>query len=250
MKINVQSSMLSQSSTTAEYSWYEYKGPTFVVQSATSRLTITEGDKIGLCPIARQTDYYLVVPSAPKKKYKVTPQRVAAVFGDERHAGVDPRLARQAHQQKQMIRAEILAAVGIQAVIDPARGVVRPHVRAHPRTHLLGPAHGGHHMAHRLAPVLEKQRFLVHVRRFPILSDSVGQAPRGRTATVQIMDCMKSPWEKNAPSRKAGGETRLAPVGGDCHQAAAGFRETTACRRGIRGLDHAAALAVPVVRGL
>lgn len=40
-----------------------------------------------------------------------------------------------------------------------------------------------------------------------------------------------APGNKKAPSRKAGGETRLAPVGGDCHAAEADCL-TTACQRG------------------
>lgn len=79
MKINVQKSMMSVSATSAEYSWYEYKGATFIVQGGTARRTIKEGDKIGICPIARQKEYYLITPDAPKKKYRITPQRVAKI---------------------------------------------------------------------------------------------------------------------------------------------------------------------------
>lgn len=79
MKINVQKSMLSMSAAPSEYSWYEYKGATFVVQGGTARRTIKEGDKIGICPIARQKEYYLITPDAPKKKYRITPQRATKI---------------------------------------------------------------------------------------------------------------------------------------------------------------------------
>ena len=74
-------SSIASTSAQQDFEWYIYKGSTFTVTGGTARAQVKEGMRVGIRPVARSKDYYIVTEDAPKKLFKITKQRATKIAG-------------------------------------------------------------------------------------------------------------------------------------------------------------------------
>ena len=74
-------SSIASTSAQQDFEWYIYKGSTFTVTGGTARAQVKEGTRVGIRPVARSKDYYIVTEDAPKKLFKITKQRATKIAG-------------------------------------------------------------------------------------------------------------------------------------------------------------------------
>ena len=72
-------SSIASTSAQQDFEWYIYKGSTFTVTGGTARAQVKEGMRVGIRPVARSKDYYIVTEDAPKKLFKITKQRATKI---------------------------------------------------------------------------------------------------------------------------------------------------------------------------
>lgn len=73
------SSVASTSAQNQDFEWYIYKGTPFTATGSTARVQVKEGMRVGIRPVARSKDYYIVTEDAPKKLFKINRQRATKI---------------------------------------------------------------------------------------------------------------------------------------------------------------------------
>lgn len=79
------SSVASTSAQNQDFEWYIYKGTPFTATGSTARVQVKEGMRVGIRPVARSKDYYIVTEDAPKKLFKITKQRATKIASTGKH---------------------------------------------------------------------------------------------------------------------------------------------------------------------
>lgn len=74
-------SSIASTSAQQDFEWYIYKGSPFTVTGGTARAQVKEGTRVGIRPVARSKEYYIVTEDAPKKLFKITKQRATKIAG-------------------------------------------------------------------------------------------------------------------------------------------------------------------------